>query len=89
MGSASGTIQTLKTERFNNVKILAMSREESDIKITMKDLGLSGSLSNPHVDDDIANYIDNELLSHTRLRTYPAELKKEIRSELVKRACGM
>ncbi len=82
------TLQLLST-RFGNVKILAMSREEADIKSAMKDFAASVSLSNPYVDEDIAIYVDSELASNPGLQSYPAELKQEIRAGLVTGARGM
>jgi NACHT domain len=82
-------LESLNTERFDNIKILAMSREEVDIKIAMKDVAQALSLHNSYVDKDIATYVRSELTGNARLRVYPLEVKQEIETALVKGACGM
>ena len=84
-------LQSLISDRTSVVRILAMSREEPDIKFTMACLAHAGSmsLSNTYVDKDIATYIRSELEIQAKPRAYPTELKLEIEKALVKGAQGM
>ncbi|KAK4207361.1 hypothetical protein QBC37DRAFT_355404, partial [Rhypophila decipiens] len=88
----SNILRVMKSLRdgFPNLKILAMSREENDISEDMGSLcAQMVSLSNRHVDEDIAMYIRSELADNVRLSLYPTWLKQEIERGLVKGACGM
>jgi len=84
-------LQSLNTGRFHNIDILAMSREEADIKFALKYAAqaVSVSLSNPYVDEDIATYIRSELAVKPKLRLYPVEVKQEIETALIRGAKGM
>ena len=82
-------LQQLGADRFSNIKVIATSREESDIKRALDDISLSVSLSNQYVDEDIATYVRSSVASNPRLRDYPVDLKEEIERALVEGARGM
>lgn len=79
-----------KLRESDNLRLLAMSREENDIKEAMKRIcAKTVSLSNKFVDEDIATYIKSELADNARLSLYPQGLKQEIETSLVRGARGM
>lgn len=80
---------TLAGPGFQNISLLAMSREEIDIKAAIGHTSQSISLSNPFVDDDIRTYVRNQLKKHRKLRTLESPLQTEIETALVEGAKGM
>lgn len=82
-------LNQLAGDSFGKLVLLAASRKEIDIEISLKPISTIMSLSNPHVDEDIQIYIENQLQDHHKLRTWPKSLSDEISAALVKGAKGM
>lgn len=82
-------LNQLAGDSFEKIGLLAMSRKEIDIEISLEPITTQMSLSNPHVDEDIRVYIQNQLKSHHRLCTWPPSLLAEISEALVKGEQGM
>jgi hypothetical protein len=79
----------LRGPLFENLKILVMSREESEIAVVLKGFGNSVSLSSSGVNEDIKRFVQRQVRHHPRLRLYPEELQVKIETALVTRADGM
>lgn len=82
-------LEQLAGDSFEKIGLLAMSRKEIDIEIFLEPISTPVSLSNPHVDEDIRIYVENQLQIHYRLCKWPMPLLKEISDALVKGAKGM
>lgn len=74
---------------FENVSLLAMSRNEVDIRDKIKDSFETISLSNKHVEEDIRTYVHNQLRQHQKLRRFDKSLKEEVEASLAAGAHGM
>jgi hypothetical protein len=75
--------------RFENVRLLATSREYIDIEDVMSDVSTPISMRNPLLDDDITLYVESRLKSHARLRRWPPEIQQEVVQALSTEANGM
>ncbi|KAK4156157.1 hypothetical protein C8A00DRAFT_41316 [Chaetomidium leptoderma] len=75
--------------RFNNVRLLATSREYIDIEDTMKGVSTPISMRNPLLDEDIALYIRSKLDTHPRLKRWPRPVREEVLKALSTEANGM
>ena len=82
-------LNQLAGDSFDKLVLLAASRKEIDIEISLNPISTNMSLSNPYVDEDIKIYIENQLQDHHKLRTWPKLLSDEISAALVKGAKGM
>lgn len=82
-------LKQLVGDSFEKLKLLATSRKEIDIEISLTPISTNMSLSNPYVDEDIRIYIQNQLQVHHKLCTWPKSLYDEISAALVKGAKGM
>lgn len=82
-------LNKLAGDSFDKLVLLAASRKEIDIEISLKPISTNMSLSNPYVDEDIQIYIENQLQDHHKLHTWPKSLSDEISAALVKGAKGM
>lgn len=49
------------SDTTQKIGLLAMSRKEIDIEISLEPISTQVSLSNPHVDEDIRIYVENNL----------------------------
>ncbi|MCJ1347421.1 hypothetical protein MMC31_005646 [Peltigera leucophlebia] len=82
-------LDCFRTGEEPSLVLLAASRKEIDIEISLTPISTNISLSNPHVDEDIQIYIANQLQDHHKLRTWPKSLADEISAALIKGAKGM
>lgn len=79
----------LSGPEFDNVSLLAMSRDELDIRDAIGGYFTNISLSNPYVDEDIRIYVCNQLKTHPKLKKLPPILQKEVEDGLVEGSKGM
>lgn len=82
-------LNQLAGDSFEKLGLLVSSRREIDIERSLTPISTSISLSNPYVDEDIRVYVENQLQSHHKLRSWPKSLSHEISAALVKGAKGM
>lgn len=82
-------LKQLASDSFEKVGLLATSRKEIEIEISLEPISTQVSLSNPYVDEDIRIYVENQLQTHHRLCPWPMSLLAEIGEALVKGAKGM
>ena len=75
--------------RFEKFHLLATSREYSDIEDVMMDVATPISMRNSLVDDDIRLYLTSKIEVHSRLKRWPAELRKEVVKAVSGGANGM
>jgi NACHT domain len=71
------------------LQILVASRKEVDIQNSLQNIFKDISLSNPRVDEDIRNYIHNQLRDSRKFGHWPEALKAETETALVIGAEGM
>jgi hypothetical protein len=82
-------IATLAVDkRFQKVRILATSREHSDIERLFSGVSTSMSMSNPWANDDIRRFVHARLASSNRLRRWK-HLHNGMEDALVSKAQGM
>jgi hypothetical protein len=75
--------------QFENVRVLATSREYIDIEEVMRDISTPISMRNPLLDEDIVLYIRSKLDSHPKLRRWPEQTRYEVLRALATEANGM
>jgi Cdc6-like AAA superfamily ATPase len=75
-------------KQFRKVKIVATSREYSDIRQVFLSISDSLSMSNPEVDSDIQLYVRSKLTTNHRLKRWQS-MHDEIEKTLVLKAQGM
>ena len=82
-------IQTLVTdERFRNLRILATSRQYSDIERIFLEISTVISMANPLVEQDIREFVHARLSSSRRMKRW-GDLLGQIEDILVAKAQGM
>lgn len=74
---------------FQNIRLLATSREYADIEEVMADISTPISMRNPFLDEDIARYVHSKINSNSRMKRWPAQLREDVRSALSAEANGM
>jgi Cdc6-like AAA superfamily ATPase len=74
---------------FEKIRLLALSRKETDIERVLERISMNISLQNPRVDEDIRLYIQNQLCEDRKFSHWPKSLRAEIETALVKGAKGM
>ncbi|KAK3905757.1 hypothetical protein C8A05DRAFT_41334 [Staphylotrichum tortipilum] len=74
---------------FENIRLLATSREYADIEEVMTDISTPISMRNSFLDEDIALYVQSKLGSNSRLKRWPAQLREDVRKTLSAEANGM
>lgn len=73
-----------------NIHILGTSRREHDLEVAFQvDHSQSALIQSSLVDEDIALHVRSKLNQDSQLQAWPQNVKDEMRSALVKRACGM
>jgi NACHT domain len=77
------------SNEFSNMRIIALSREEEDIKRALKGIGSNISMSNSLVDEDISHFIESSVQSDTRMSRWPEDLQLEVKKKLIEGAKGM
>lgn len=75
--------------RFENLRVLATSREYIDIEEAMRDISIPISMRNYLLDQDIALYVRSRLSSHRRLKRWPPQLREDVAEALSTKANGM
>jgi Cdc6-like AAA superfamily ATPase len=75
--------------RFQNVSILATSREYTDIEDVLLNFSARISMRNPLLDQDIKRYVESELRRHPTMSTWPADIQHEVLEALSAKANGM
>jgi hypothetical protein len=75
-------------KQFSKVKIVATSREYSDIRRAFLPISTSLSMSNPDVDSDIQLYVRSKLTTNPRLKRWQS-MHDNIEKTLVFKAQGM
>jgi hypothetical protein len=75
--------------RFENLRVLATSREYIDIEEVMLDISTPVSMRDPLLDEDIALYIRSKLESHPKLKRWPKEFREQVSETLSTKANGM
>jgi hypothetical protein len=75
--------------RFQNLRLLATSREYVDIEEVMNDISTPISMRNYLADQDIALYIRSRLNSHSRLKRWPQQVRDDVLESLSTKANGM
>jgi len=75
--------------RFDNVRLLATSREYYDIETYFSDISSKVSMNNSAVEKDIRRYVHSALLSNRRFQAWPPTLVTEVENALAKGAKGM
>lgn len=83
-------LKSLATEaRFENVRLLATSREYMDIEEVMINISIPVSMRNGLLDQDIALYIRSKLDSHPKLRRWSVDFREQVFQALTAKANGM
>jgi hypothetical protein len=82
-------LQVAGDANFKNIRLLALSRKETDIERVLDHISTDMSLQNPRVDEDIRLYIQNQLCEDRKFSHRPKSLRAEIETALVKGAKGM
>jgi hypothetical protein len=77
------------SSQFENVRVLATSREYVDIEDVMMQISTPISMRNPLLDEDIALYIRSKLDSHHRLSRWPVHIREQAFKSLAAKADGM
>ncbi|KAK4144435.1 uncharacterized protein C8A04DRAFT_11560 [Dichotomopilus funicola] len=75
--------------RFENLRLLATSREYADIEEAMTEVAVPISMQNPFLDDDIRLYVQSKLDTHPRFKRWRADLRREVANALSAKANGM
>jgi hypothetical protein len=75
--------------RFQNISILATSREYIDIEGMMLEFSAPVSMNNPLLVEDIKRYIQSRLCSHPKMRRWPGPIQQDIVAVLSEKARGM
>ncbi|KAK4231120.1 hypothetical protein QBC38DRAFT_258954 [Podospora fimiseda] len=89
-GNLLKIIRDLATDfRFEQIKVLATSREYIDIEAVMSDISKSISMKNPVLDADIRLYVQAQLKRHHKLQRWPEHIKKDVLEALSTKAKGM
>ncbi|KAK3337714.1 hypothetical protein B0T19DRAFT_413355 [Cercophora scortea] len=84
------TIDILATDpRFQNLQLLATSREYAEIERVMSRVSVSIPMSHPLVELDIKTYVAAHIRKNRRFQKWPEDLKREVEDALSKRARGM
>lgn len=79
----------IETKNLTSIQLLATSRKELDIERTLLPVVEELSLSNLYVDEDIRTYVKSRLREDPKFSKWPASLRSETESALVKGAKGM
>ncbi|KAK4098602.1 hypothetical protein N658DRAFT_517913 [Parathielavia hyrcaniae] len=74
---------------FENVRVLATSREYMDIEEVLLEVATPISMRNPALDEDIGRYIKSKLGSKQRLRRWPKHIQEQVFKSLFAKANGM
>ncbi len=74
---------------FENIRLLATSREYADIEEVMTDISTPISMRNSFLDEDIALYVQSKLSTNSRMKRWPAALREDVRKALSAEANGM
>jgi Cdc6-like AAA superfamily ATPase len=82
-------LQVAGDANFKKIRLLALSRKETDIERVLEHISTDISLQNPRVDEDIRLYIQNQLCEDRKFSHWPKSLRAEIETALVKGAKGM
>ncbi|KAF2101197.1 hypothetical protein NA57DRAFT_72640 [Rhizodiscina lignyota] len=83
-------LRSLATEPcYNNLRLLATSRDYHDIETNLLGTSTRISMSNSLVEEDIRTYVHSALRSSRKFSRLPAPLLTEIEDALVKGAKGM
>ena len=75
--------------RFQNIQLLASSREYIDIERVMEEISKSISMANFHVQDDIRKFVRSILQSNSEFSKWPQDLLKDVEDALSIGAKGM
>ena len=75
--------------QFQNVSILATSREHIEIEDTMQDISVPISMRNPLLDADIRLYVESQLCTRRRIKNWPADIRQAALEALSTKAKGM
>ncbi len=75
--------------RFENLRLLATSREYIDIEDVMLEISTPISMRNHLLDHDIALYVRSKLATHRKLRRWPDQIREEVFEVLSTKANGM
>jgi len=83
-------LQTLVTEaRFQNIQLLATSREYLAIQQTMTAISQPVSMAHPHFEKDIAIAVEKSIQSTPRFQAWPADIRDQVTDTLSREANGM
>lgn len=80
--------KTVEDPQLEHIQILAMSRDELDMRLGLKDITIEISLSNPLVDNDIRLFLQQQLKT-AAFQTWSEDLCLKVEIALVKGANGM
>ncbi|KAL2154631.1 hypothetical protein VTH82DRAFT_3307 [Thermothelomyces myriococcoides] len=84
------TLRTLAVDdRFQNLRLLATSRNYMDIEDTMVEISKPIAMTNWLVNQDIAVYVRSKLENHPKLKRWPKQLKDDVFDALTTSAKGM
>jgi hypothetical protein len=75
--------------RFQNISILATSREYIDIEDVIQKFSALVSMRNRLVDEDIKHYVNSRLRAHPKMSRWPASIQQEVLEALSTKAKGM
>jgi len=75
--------------RFQNIQVLATSRQYLDIEKAMLEISAPVSMRNPLLDADIRLFVKAQLRRHPKLKSWPTHLKDRVLEALSEGAKGM
>lgn len=83
-------ISSLNRQQTAKVNIMAVSRKEYDIELVLNDIShFKVCVESALVDVDIRLHVQGQLKTDSKLKRLPEDVKKEIETVLVDKACGM
>lgn len=75
--------------RFDNLRLLATSREYIDIEEALLNVSTPISMRNDLLDQDISFYVRLQLSNHRKLKRWPQQIQEDVFAALSKKANGM